>query len=166
MVSENAISTMTQVLQEEGVHGALRFLNKRTPHRFTGIYRYDGDTLRNVYIFDVFDPDVTKGQDVPMADAYCANVGLKGSGIEFSDISAENSVETRHGSPVVSYCGALIRDLHGNRALYATMIRSPVTHPSTTCRFSRMSLRFFMMHWFGRVFPPQLPDIRQARTPT
>ena len=101
------------MLEPEGVHSALRFLNSRTPHRFTGIYRYDGDVLRNVYLFDQFDPASTKGQDVPMVDAYCANVGRAGSGIEFSDVGTDRKVEIKSGSPVVSYCGALIRDSSG-----------------------------------------------------
>ena len=38
----NILSHVGQILDTEGVHAALRFLNSRTPHRFTGIYRYDG----------------------------------------------------------------------------------------------------------------------------
>ena len=110
----NILSHVGQILDTEGVHAALRFLNSRTPHRFTGIYRYDGDMLRNVYLFDLYDPGSTQGQDVPMVDAYCANVGRAGSGIAFSNVDTDPTVETKSGSPVISYCGALIRDARGN----------------------------------------------------
>ena len=37
-----------RIALSDGVHAALRYLNSRTPHRFTGVYRYDGDVLRNM----------------------------------------------------------------------------------------------------------------------
>lgn len=107
------VSAVNEILDKEGVHAALRFLNDLTPHRFTGIYRYDGDILRNVYLYDQVDPSVIHGQDVAMIDAYCANVGRSGFGIEFSNINSNEMIGIKSGSPVISYCGVLVRDSSG-----------------------------------------------------
>lgn len=113
MSNAKVLSNVQRLLDEDRVHDALRLLNSRTPHRFTGIYRYEGEVLRNLYLFDVFNPAVTTGSDVPMIDAYCANVGRSGKGIEFRDVARERQIEVKSTSPVVSYCGALIRDADG-----------------------------------------------------
>lgn len=108
------MSKIRELLKKEGVPAALRFLNARTPHRFTGIYRYDGTILRNVYLYDAYNPAQENGDDVNMEDAYCANVGRQGAGIEFNDIHASKTIALKKNSAVVSYCGALIRDSENN----------------------------------------------------
>ncbi len=62
-------------LDESGLHAALALLNSRTPHRFTGAYRYDGEILRNEGLYDRFSPESVGGDDVPMPLAYCALLG-------------------------------------------------------------------------------------------
>lgn len=113
MQSLDDLVEFENVLKSQGIHAALRFLNLRTPHRFTGIYRYDGPMLRNEYLFDQFTPDVCKGPDVPMADAYCAVVGQTRKTVEFEDIRRDRRVPVRSGSPVTSYCGVVIPDERG-----------------------------------------------------
>lgn len=112
-MSAEVVREFESRVRQGGLHGGLRYLNSRTPHRFTGIYRYDGQTLRNVYLFDQFAPGEKRGGDVPMADAYCATVGNYGDKLEFSDVQRD-AIPLRGSSPVVSYCGALIRDRAGN----------------------------------------------------
>lgn len=92
----------------DGVHAALRYLNSRTPHRFTGVYRYDGDMLRNMALFDRFEPDQQRGDDIPMAGAYCANVGRSREPLEFADAKADGRFPYLAASPVVCYSGVLI----------------------------------------------------------
>lgn len=113
MPASPVVSAFEKIVTDEGLHAGLRFLNTRTPHRFTGVYRYDGDVLRNECLFDQFAPETQKGDDVRMVDAYCATVGERGTSIEFSDIGSERTVIHRPDSPVVAYCGALIRDAEG-----------------------------------------------------
>ena len=100
-----------KILSHQGVHEALRFLNSRTPHRFTGLYRFDGPTLRNIALFDSYSSDVKKGDDVPMAETYCSIVGqLEGT---FTTEDARRDVRLRAHparNTVISYCGALLRD--------------------------------------------------------
>ena len=91
-----------------GAHAALRYLNSRTPHRFTGVYRYDGEMLRNMALFDRFEPEKQRGIDIPMADAYCANVGRNLAPLEFADAREDGRFPYLPGSPVVCYSGVLI----------------------------------------------------------
>lgn len=113
MTIESAARVFERILSEKGLHEALRFLNQRTPHRFTGVYRYDGDVLRNEHLFDLNAPEVTRGPDVPMVDAYCDMVRRTDEPIEFLDVRRDGTIAPKEGSPVVSYCGVLIRDEEG-----------------------------------------------------
>jgi hypothetical protein len=113
-MSESAvISEFWAIVRSRGIHDGLRFLNDRTPHRFTAIYRYDGDMLRSVHFYDQFTPSLRKGADVKMVDAYCALVGERRAGVQFADINVDRSIDLKPDSPVVSYCGALITDDNG-----------------------------------------------------
>lgn len=97
-------------LVESGLHGALELLNSRTPHRFTGAYRYDGEILRNEGLYDRFSPEIVRGDDVPMGLAYCALLAEHDAGMHFADAGADPRFAWKPGSGVVSYCGALLRD--------------------------------------------------------
>ncbi len=99
-------------LDSAGVHDGLVFLNKRTSHRFTSIYRYDGEILRNVVFVDKLAPKSLKDGDAAIGDTYCALVRDAGLGDEllFDDVSLEARFPPIAGSPVVSYCGVLLRD--------------------------------------------------------
>lgn len=112
-----------------GVHAALAYLNSRTPHRFTGVYRYDGDSLRNMALFDRFEPARQRGADIPMADAYCANVGRNREPLEFADAKGDGRFPYLPGSPVVCYSGVLISSPAG--VPYGTLCHYDVQHCET-----------------------------------
>lgn len=106
------LGTFTNLLKQRGVQAALEYLNHRTPHRYTGLFRFDGDMLRNEVLFDRNQPDVRQGSDVPMALTYCALVGKQEAPLNILDAATDpqaQGVET----PVISYCGVLIRDDRG-----------------------------------------------------
>ena len=99
-------------LHRTGLHGALRFLNGRTPHRFTGVYRYDGPMLRNVGLFDQFNPEQAQGDDAPIGNTFCSLVPRFGGALAFYE--ARNDPRVSHiQTPVVSYCGIQLRDGNG-----------------------------------------------------
>jgi len=106
------IAEFTTVLEQQGVHAALGYLNHRTPHRYTGVWRFDGDMLRSEALFDRNMPDVRQGADAPMAVTYCSLVGRTEAPVQILDAAVDPQalgIET----PVISYCGALIRDGQG-----------------------------------------------------
>ena len=106
------IAEFAAVLQQQGVHAALGYLNHRTPHRYTAVYRFDGDVLRSEALFDRNVADVRQGTDAPLATTYCSLVGRSEAPVDILDAAVDpqaRGIET----PVISYCGALIRDGQG-----------------------------------------------------
>jgi GAF domain-containing protein len=106
------LHTFSALLHQQGVPAALAYLNSRTPHRYTGVFRFDGDVLRNEALFDRSRPDVHSGEDAPMAQTFCALVGRQQQPVEIHDASTD-PVARDVDTPVVSYCGVLIRDDQG-----------------------------------------------------
>jgi hypothetical protein len=113
MSLETEVDTFASVLESEGLHRALAFLNSRTPHRCTAVYRYEGSIMRNVILYDRMDPACLRGIDVAADDAYCAVVAKRGSAFEFRDTRLLAHGDRREHNPVVCYCGVLVRDGHG-----------------------------------------------------
>ena len=106
------ISAFTALLQQ-GIPEALQYLNSRTPHRYTGIFRFEGDVLRNEALFDRYQPSVRQGDDVPMAVTYCALVGRQQAPLQILDATVDPQA-AGVDTPVISYCGVLIRDAQGH----------------------------------------------------
>lgn len=106
------ISVFTALLQQQGVHAAMEYLNHRTPHRYTGLFRFDGEVLRNEALFDRNQPSVRQGLDVPMAVTYCALVGQQEAPVTILDAATDPQAQGVD-TPVISYCGVLIRDTEG-----------------------------------------------------
>ena len=105
-----AEAEVRRLLDEGGVHAALRFLNARTFHRFTGLYRFDGTVLRNVALFDREAPALARGEDAPMHETWCAIVGTTERTFTLADARADARVVDHPArETVVSYCGALVR---------------------------------------------------------
>jgi len=111
-IFSNELQEFKVALKISGVHGALGYLNKRMPHRYTGIYRYEGDTLRNLAIYDRYEPDARKGEDAPMSATYCSLL-QKQEALEIADAAEDARVKGIIITPVVSYCGVLMRNSHG-----------------------------------------------------
>jgi hypothetical protein len=106
------IQTFTAILHQQGTHAALEYLNSRTPHRYTGLFRFDGDTLRNQVLFDRNQADVPQGEDVPLALTYCSLVERSQAFLEITDAAADPRAQPI-ATPVLSYCGVIVRDAQG-----------------------------------------------------
>jgi hypothetical protein len=106
------VEAFTALLQHQGIHAALEYLNHRTPHRYTGVFRFDGELLRNEALFDRYQPSVRQGVDVPMATTYCALVGRQEAPLNILDATIDPQAQGVD-TAVISYCGVLIRDAQG-----------------------------------------------------
>ena len=104
---------LLEILESRGLHETLRIFNSRTPHRFTGVCRFDGSLLRNEHLVDQFTPEIRRGEDIPMQHAYCALLRDAHETLEFNDARDDDRVDHDVGSPIVSYCGVLIRNVDG-----------------------------------------------------
>ena len=110
---DDSAEQFRHAVKNEGLVAGLRVLNSRTPHRFTGVFRYDHDMLRNVALVDSHDLAVHSGPDVRLVDAYCDYMSDDVDSLEFSDALSDGRFEPKPGNPVISYCGVLIRDRQG-----------------------------------------------------
>jgi PAS domain S-box-containing protein len=112
--TEAVVARVQAVLAEEGVHAALRLLNERTPHRFTGLYRFDPPMLRNVALYDADQPGDRLGEDGPLAESFCSLVAECEGTFATADARTDPRV-ARHpgGQTIASYCGVLVRDAAG-----------------------------------------------------
>lgn len=111
---QDQADTAEAVLAEFGVQHALRFLNELTPHRFTGVYRFDHPVLRNLRLFDRENPELEIGADSPLRETYCSIVGEQQAPF-FTPDAARDARLGEHPARehVVSYTGVLLRDEHG-----------------------------------------------------
>ena len=55
----------------DGLWVAIRSLNAASPYRFTAIFGFDGDLLRNVCLVDKEDSTVKNCADQPITESYC-----------------------------------------------------------------------------------------------
>ncbi|OUJ70469.1 hypothetical protein [Hymenobacter crusticola] len=112
------LQAFTQVLHQRGVHAALGYLNQRTTHRYTGVFRFDGRLSRNVVLFDRYQPHVQQGNDVPLVEAFCSLIGREQASLQILNAALDpraRAVDTL----VISYCGVVIYDAQGR--LYGTL---------------------------------------------
>lgn len=103
------------MLTEAGIHPALAFLNARTSHRFTGIYRLDPPVLRNVRLYDRENPELEIGADAAMRETYCSIVGETCAPFATADPRLdERLAEHPAREATLAYCGVPLRDERGN----------------------------------------------------
>jgi hypothetical protein len=96
------------------LRAALELLNARTDFRFTGVYRFDGSTLRNVALYDRSHPELARGEDAPLGQTYCAITGRLNDVLLVSDGPRDRRYPWMHGNSVMAYCGVPIRSEFGH----------------------------------------------------
>jgi GAF domain-containing protein len=114
LTHREAVARFRHVLDSGGVRAALRFLNERSVHRFTALFRFEGATLRNLHLVDRDDPTVERSPDLPVLESYCVFVRQTSQPFLTSDSLNDPRVE---GHPkqrsVQSYCGIPLMDEDG-----------------------------------------------------
>ena len=102
-------------MREEGIIGALRFLNVRTRYRYTGLYHADPPMLRNVQLFDRENPLLNvSGAVTPLSDTYCGVVLKTNSPLRTADaLDDVHLVGHPARESVLSYCGVPVRTANG-----------------------------------------------------
>jgi GAF domain-containing protein len=58
-------------LKDDGLWAAMRWINDRVPYRFTAIFAFDGDMLRNICLIDKENQNITTCSDQPITESYC-----------------------------------------------------------------------------------------------
>lgn len=81
------------IIQADGLLGAMRWLNRRTPYRFTAIFAFQGEVLRNICLVDKEDSNVTHCPDQPIVDSYCIYIHRSGERFSVEDSLLDSRVE-------------------------------------------------------------------------
>jgi GAF domain-containing protein len=104
--SASPVEIFRETLKEGGIQAALKFINSRSNHRFTSIYRFDGDTLHNLYLYDRANPEFGLFPDAPLCESYCSIVNETAATFTTHDSLRDARV---WGHPkrelILSYCG-------------------------------------------------------------
>jgi GAF domain-containing protein len=109
-----------QFALRSGVISALRYLNARTPHRFTGIFKYENETLRNLFLVDREDEHTSPWPPFPATHSYCGIMQDTARPFVTGNAHVDDRL-TRHPArdQVISYCGVPLRARSG--VLYASL---------------------------------------------
>ena len=122
-------------LSDGGPDALLEYLNKGVPHRYTAVYRFDGELLRNVLLCDKLDqvrPDFLLA--VPFKHSFCQFV-LRDQAFRTEDSRHDKRLD---GNPyqgvVISYHSVPLTTPDG--ALWGTMSHFDMkSHPLTDDEF-------------------------------
>lgn len=118
--STGPVEIFRETLKEGGVRTALKFINSRSRHRFTSIYRFDGSTLHNLYLYDRANPDFGLFPDAPLAESYCSIVNETATAFVTQDSLRDTRVgEHPKRELILSYCGIPLFQTDG--ALFGTL---------------------------------------------
>ncbi|MFL6693129.1 MAG: GAF domain-containing protein [Ramlibacter sp.] len=102
------------LLDQNDVAGALRYLNGLTSVRFTALYRFDQEQLRNRFFFDRMNPDTASTEDTPLEASYCIYVRQNRGPFLVADSLRDERVRGHAKQPTVrSYCGVPLIDAQG-----------------------------------------------------
>lgn len=111
---EQALQRLRVLMHGGHVRDALALLNARTGHRFTSLYRFDDDTLRNVWFFDREDPSRETSDDVPVLASYCVFVRDERATFRLDDAHRDARVAAHpRREHVRAYCGVPLLDDRG-----------------------------------------------------
>ena len=61
-----------------GVDAAMRWLNDRVPYRYTAIFAFDGEMLRNISLIDKENSNITHCSDQSITESYCMFIHRSG----------------------------------------------------------------------------------------
>lgn len=111
---DEALLQLRMRVIEGDVRGALALLNAEAGHRFTALYRFDDETLRNLWLYDREHPEIERCEDIPVLASYCVYVRERRAPFRVDDSGADERVS---GHPkrdsIRAYCGVPLIDRSG-----------------------------------------------------
>lgn len=149
--NSEAFSRLVTVVDARGVRAGIEYLNSLTAHRFTALYRFDRETLRNLYFFDRENPALESSDAIPVVSSYCVYVRDTGSPFKTDDSRCDPRVS---GHPkqltIQAYCGVPLVDRDGR--MFGTVchfdVKPVATDPSHVELLERVAdlLRYRLPH--------------------
>lgn len=103
------------LVESDGLRAGVEYLNSLTGHRFTALYRFDDDTLRNRVFYDRDNPATLATDDIPVLASYCVFVRDGGGAFNTDHAALDDRVGDHPKRHVLqAYCGVPLRDDFGN----------------------------------------------------
>lgn len=105
---------LRRIVQDQGIRAGLIYLNRLTTHRFSALYRFDGNMLKNLFFHDKENPAQESAPEIPVLASYC--VFVRDSGRQFSvenSIIDERVADHPKKLEIKSYCGVPLLDRFG-----------------------------------------------------
>lgn len=85
--------TFREILYTRGLWDAMRWLNADVPYRYSAIFAFEGDFLRNICLVDKHDPAVTKCGYQPILDSYCIYIHRSAERFSVGDAESDKRVQ-------------------------------------------------------------------------
>lgn len=80
----------------------LIFLNGLTEHWFSSLYRFDADTLKNLYFYDRENPTLESSPDVPVIASYDeGKTGITQIGVKLSQLPSKIKINQQQCLKIV-----------------------------------------------------------------
>lgn len=114
ITQQKTVNTFQELLKTAGVHAALQFLNSTSQYRFTSVFRFEGELLRNLYLIDRENPRIERCPDSLVSESYCVFVRKTAKPFLLNDSLQDDRVEGHPKQKAVqSYCGIPLLDENG-----------------------------------------------------
>lgn len=111
---EDKVASLARALANGGLWSGLRYINSTTDYRFTGLYRFDRQTLRTIALFDRATPEVHSAPDVDASLSYCSLMRESGEPLRIADAPNDARAVGHPSRDVVqAYCGIPLIDEDG-----------------------------------------------------
>jgi GAF domain-containing protein len=112
--NQRALAELKTIVRNEGLRAALIFLNRLTEHRFSALYEFENETLRNLYFYDRENPEIESIDEIPVTASYCVFLRDTGRLFHTSDALRDGRVRTHpQREKVQAYCGVPVLDAKG-----------------------------------------------------
>ncbi|MGJ7573292.1 hypothetical protein ACSFBX_22395 [Variovorax sp. RB2P76] len=149
--SQESVDSFVAVCESRGLAEALGQLNRRVPHRFTAVYRLEGDLFRNIALIDKAGearPEYL--EEVPMGISFCQFVLRDGAFLTTNSAHDDRLDGHPYKGVMVAYHGVPIPGAGG-------------TLLGTLCHFDLLErplsdAEFEHLRSVGLALPPYLPQ--------
>lgn len=89
----NLAEKFDATIKADGLWAAMRWINDRVPYRFTAIFAFDGDMLRNICLVDKQNAGITHCPKQPITDSYCVYIHRSGKRMSVEDALLDKRVD-------------------------------------------------------------------------
>ena len=89
----NLAEKFDATIKADGLWAAMRWINDRVPYRFTAIFAFDGDMLRNICLVDKQNADIINCPNQPITDSYCIYIHRSGERFSVEEAILDRRVD-------------------------------------------------------------------------